>query len=77
MGDLENMAMKIFNAYEDFALDKEKMGIFEDLFDRYLTVVDVDGKAEPYDALVSLGRQHPEDFEKMVKTLKDQSLLPD
>jgi hypothetical protein len=77
MSDLENMAMKIFNAYEDFYLDREKSKIFEELFDRYLTAVDEDGKTEPYEALVSLGHKHPEDFEKMVITLKNQSLLPD
>jgi predicted urease superfamily metal-dependent hydrolase len=77
MGEIENMAMKIFNAFEDFYLDKEKRTYFEALFDKYLSIVDIDGKTETYDAIVSLGRYHPVEFDQMVKALKDQSLLPD
>jgi len=72
---IEEMAMKIFNAFEDFYLDKDKRKIFEDLFDKYLTVVDTTGQTEPYDAIVSLGYKHPADYEKMVKALKDQALI--
>jgi len=72
---IEEMAMKIFNAFEDFYLDKDKRKIFEDLFDKYSTVVDTTGQTEPYDAIVSLGYKHPADYEKMVKTLKDQALI--
>lgn len=77
MSEIEDMAMKIFHAYEDFCLDKEKCKIFEDLFDRFLTAVDIDGKAEPYDAIVQLGLLHPAEFDEMVKILKDKSLIPD
>lgn len=74
---IEDMAMKIFNAFEDLYLDKDKRRIFEDLFDKYLTVVDTAGQTDTYDAIVSLGHQYPADFDRMVKTLKDQALIPD
>ncbi len=74
---IEDMAMKIFNAFEDFYLDKDKRKIFDDLFDKYLTVVDTTGQTETYDAIVSLGYRHRADFDRMVKELKDQSLIPD
>jgi hypothetical protein len=74
---IEDMAMKIFNAFEDYYLDKDKREIFEDLFDKYLTVVDTTGQTETYDAIVSLGYQHRADFDEMVKILKDQALICD
>ncbi len=77
MGEIENIAMKIFNAYEDYYLDRDKSKIFEELFDRYLTVVDTDGKTEPYDALVQLAYRYRAEFDQMVKILKDHSLIPD
>jgi hypothetical protein len=76
MGAIEDMSMKIFNAYEDSYLEKEKRKIFEDIFDRYLAPVDTGGKMEPYDAALLLGRQHSDTFEEMVKALKDEGLLP-
>lgn len=77
MKEITDMAMKIFNAYEDFLLDKDKRKIFDDLFDRFLTIVDIDGKTDTYDAIVSLGLFHRSEFDQMVKTLKDHSLIPD
>lgn len=77
MKEITDMAMKIFNAYEDYYLDKDKAKIFEDLFDKYLPVVDIDGKTETYDAIVLLGLNHRLDFDYMVKVLKDHSLIPD
>ena len=77
MGEIENIAMKIFNAYEDYCLDKDKSKIFEELFDKYLTIVDTDGKTEPYDAIVELAYRYRAEFDQMVKILKDHSLIPD
>ncbi len=74
---IEDTAMKIFNAYEDFYLDKDRRKIFEDLFDKYLSIVDTTGHTETYDALVLLGTYHRTMFDQMVKILKDHSLLPD
>ncbi len=77
MGEIEDMAMKIFNAYEDFYLNKDKRKIFEDLFDKFLSTVDINEKMEPYDVIVALGISHRSEFDQMVKSLKDQSLIPD
>jgi len=75
MSEIEDMAMKIFNAYEDFYLDKEKCIIFEELFDRFLAPIDKDGKSEPYDVIVQLGLLHPAEYAQMVKILKDHALI--
>jgi len=75
MRDIEDMAMKIFNAYEDVFYEKEKNKIFENLFDKYLTIADPVGTMEPYDAIVSLGHRHRLEFDQMVKALKEQSLI--
>jgi hypothetical protein len=75
--EIKSMAMKIFNAYEDIYLDKDKRKIFDDLFDRYLTLVDMDRFMDTYDAIVSLGLTHRFEYDLMVKTLKDQSLISD
>lgn len=76
MSEIQDMAMKIFNAFEDFYLDKDKK-IFNELFDRYLSIVDVDGRMDTYDAIVSLGIYHRSEFDQMVKVLKEHSLIPD
>jgi hypothetical protein len=76
MSEIQDMAMKIFNAFEDFYLDKDKRKIFNDLFDRYLSIVDVDGRMDTYDAIVSLGVSHRLEFDQMVKVLKEHSLIP-
>jgi hypothetical protein len=75
MRDIEDMAMKIFNAYEDVFYEKEKKKIFENLFDKYLTIADTVGTMEPYDAIVSLGYRHRLEFDQLVKALKDHSLI--
>jgi len=77
MKEIADMAMKIFNAYEDYYLDKDKSKIFETLFDKYLTIVNKDGKTEPYDAIIWLGINHRPEFDQMVKVLKDHSLITD
>lgn len=77
MEDVKNIAMKIFHSYEDYYLDKEKRKIFEDLFDKYLTKVDTSGTMEIYDAAVNLAQQYRSDFDTMIKTLKEHSLLPE
>ena len=77
MKEITDIAMKIFHAYEDYYLDKDKRKIFEDLFDKYLPVVDIDGKSDTYEAIVLLGLNHRPNFDNMVKVLKDHSLIPD
>lgn len=76
MEDVKDISMKIHNAYEDFYLDKEKRKIFEDLFDKYLTMVDSHGTMDVYEAAIALSSQYRLEFEKMVNTLRENSLLP-
>jgi len=76
MGEIENIAMQIFHAYEDLYLDLDKRKIIEELFDKYLPVVADDGKTEPYDALLLLAEHHRADFDQMVKALREHSLIP-
>ncbi len=75
MGEIEDMAMKIFNAYDDVFYEKEKKKIFEKLFDKYLTIVDPVGMMEPYDAIVFLGHNHPKEYDQFLKALKDNFLI--
>ncbi len=75
MGEIEDMAMKIFNAYEDVFYEKNKRKIFENLFNRYLNIVDTLGTMHLYDAIVSLGNRHRLEFDQMVKELKGNSLI--
>ena len=77
MSEIQDMAMKIFNAFEDFYLDKDKRKIFNDLFDKYLSIVDIDGRMDTYDAIVLLGVNHRSEFDQMIKVLKEHSLIPD
>jgi hypothetical protein len=77
MEDIKKIAMKIFHSYEDFYLDKENRKIFEDLFDKYLMKVDSTGKMEIYDAVIKLAGQYRDDYDQMVKALKEHSLLPE
>ena len=77
LSDIKNMSMKIFHAYEDFYLEKDKRKIFEDLFDKYLTLVDMDRHMDTYDTIVALGLTHRFEYDLMVKTLKEQSLIPE
>jgi hypothetical protein len=77
ISEIKNMAMKIFHAYEDCYLDKDKRKIFDDLFDKYLMLVDFDRFMDTYDGIVSLGLSHRFEYDLMVKTLKDHSLISD
>jgi hypothetical protein len=75
MGEIEDTAMKIFNAYEDVFYEKEKKKIFESLFDKYLNIADPVETMHPYDVIVSLGHHHRIEFDQLVKALKDHSLI--
>lgn len=69
------IAQEISFAYEDLFSDKDKKKLFHALFDRYLSPLDPEGKMEPYDAIVQLGRNNPEEFRQMVSDLKNFSLI--
>ncbi len=72
---IKDIAMKIFHSYEDCYLDKEKRKIFEDLFDKYLMKVDTVGNMEIYDAVVKLAQHYRSDYDFLIKTLREHSLL--
>jgi len=77
MEKITTTAQKIRFAFEDFYGDKEKRVLFDALFNRYLSDVDPAGVMDPYDAIVSLGRQAPEEFDQMVKEMHEMKLLMD
>jgi hypothetical protein len=77
MEDIKKIAMQIFHSYEDSYLDKERRKMFEDLFEKYLTKVDKTGTTEIYDAVIKLEHQYRSDFDSMIKTLREHSLLPE
>lgn len=76
--DMEKITMtaqKITFAFEDFFGDKEKRSLFDALFNKYLSDVDPAGVLEPYDAIVSLGRKAPDEFDQMVKEMREMELI--
>jgi hypothetical protein len=78
--DVEKVALiaqKISFAFEDHFSDEQKRKLFFALFDRYLSSVDPDGSMETYDAIIQLGRKEPEEFDRMVKEMKDKALISD
>jgi hypothetical protein len=75
MGDIEDMAMKVVNAYEDLYFEKEKRSTFESILSRYIPMVDPEGDMDLYGATVALGRQHPPEFGQMFRALKDRALV--
>jgi hypothetical protein len=76
--DLEKVALiaqTITWAFEDQFFEKDKRRMFQLIFERYLNPVDPAGELEPYDAIIKLGRKSPDDFNKMVKELRDKGLI--
>jgi hypothetical protein len=71
------IAQKISFAFEDQFFNENKRSMFNALFNRYLVPHDPSGRMEPYDAIVSLGRQSPEEFEHMVQEMKEKKLISD
>ena len=78
--DIEKITMtaqKISFAFEDMYGDKEKRALFDALFNRYLSEVAPAGVMSPYDAIVTLGRKAPDDFDQMVKEMQEMELISD
>ena len=71
------IAQKISFAYEDLFGDVERRKLFEAIFERFLNPVDPEGKLEPHDAMVALWRQNPDGLDKMLRELKESSLIQD
>jgi len=75
MGDVEDIALKIFHAFEDLYFEKDKGKIFDDVFERYFSFVEIEQYMDVYDVLVSLGINHRKQFDEMVKELKSHSII--
>jgi len=75
MGDVEDIALKIFYAFEDLYFEKDKEKIFDDVFERYFSFVEIERYMDVYDVLVSLGINHRKQFDEMVKELKSHSII--
>ena len=75
MSDLEDIALKIFYAFEDLYFEKDKGKIFDDVFERYFSFVEIEQYMDVYDVLVSLGINHRKQFDEMVKELKSHSII--
>lgn len=69
------IAQEISFAYEDHFNDKEKRDLFGALFDRYLSQVDPDGSMVHYDAIMLLARKNRDEFEQMLKEMREASLI--
>lgn len=72
-----HIAQEISFAFEDSYHDKEQRQIFYTFFTRYLLRVDPEGIMTPYDAMILLWRTYPDEFEHMLKEMKDKNLVPD
>jgi hypothetical protein len=75
VAEIEDLAMKVVHAYEDNYFDRAKRDVFDTLFNRYLGMVDLAGDMDPYEAVVSLGRQYRPEFDQLVTALRDRKLI--
>jgi hypothetical protein len=77
MDDNQNMPLKIYNAFEDLYFEKGKGKIFDDIFTKYFSLVEIDHHMDLYDVLVSLNAYHREQFDEMVREFKAHSIIHD
>ncbi|MBI3591889.1 MAG: hypothetical protein HY099_00090 [Nitrospirae bacterium] len=75
MPEIEDIAFKISAAFEDFYFQVPRRNAFNAVFNKYLSLVDPAGAMEPYDAVVELGYRHRDEFDAMVKELRELSLI--
>ncbi len=69
------IAQEISFAFEDHFNDVEKRNLFDAFFTKYFASVDPSGSKIPYDAVMLLGRQNPDEFEKMLKEMREAKLI--
>lgn len=69
------IAQEISFAFEDHFNDVKKRNLFDALFVKYFASVDPSGAMVPYDATILLARQHPDEFEKMLKEMREADLI--
>jgi hypothetical protein len=72
---IANLAQEISFAFEDHFHEKNKKELFIAIFDKYLTAVDPGITTDPYDAVIALARRSQEDFENMLRDLRENNLI--
>ena len=77
MSESENLPIKIFHAFEDLYLEKDKDKIFDTIFSKYFCFVEIDRFMDLYDVLVALKKNHPSHFDNLVRELREHKLLCD
>ncbi len=77
MEDSKNLPLKIYHAFEDLYFEKGKGKIFDDIFTRYFSLVEIGHHMDLYDVLVSLNTYHRKEFDEMVKEFKAHSIIND
>lgn len=75
MPEIEDIAAKIADAFEDLYFVPGKKNLFNLVFNKYLPLVDEKSALEPYEAISELGYRYREEFDKMVDELKKLSLI--
>lgn len=75
MSEIEDLAFRIYTAYEDSYFIEQKRELFAAIFGRYLTIADPTETMETYEAIVELGYRFRPEFDEMVKKLKELSLI--
>jgi hypothetical protein len=69
------IAQAISFEFEDMIADKDKKELFVAMFDKYLNSVDPGITTDPYDAIIALGKNQPESFDKMLKEMTEKGLI--
>jgi hypothetical protein len=69
------IAQEISFAFEDHFNDVENRNLFDALFVKYLSKVDPSGAMIPYDAIMLLARKNPEEYEQMLKEMREANLI--
>lgn len=76
--DIDKMgliAQEISFAFEDDFNDVEKRNLFDTFFIKYFAAVDPSGAMIPYDAIMALARSNQDEFEQMVKEMREANLI--
>jgi hypothetical protein len=75
MGEIEDQAMHVLNAYEDHYLDKAKISVFDAILNRSLMPVNAGVDDDIYETIAVLGRRYPDEFKRFIEELRSNGLL--
>lgn len=75
MGEIEDQAMHVVNAYEDHYFDKPKRAVFDAILNRSLAPVNFGIDDDIYETLTALGRRYPDEFKRFIEELTSKGLL--